>query len=141
MRLPMYPKDSVYRVFCDKPRYTRGIPRPTAFQTRVISLIYHGFILKPSGKLERTLVQRIRSDFLSISDLYQIGPEKSWTRNLGPGRIGKESLRTRAKWAKLSGPKRGNFGPFDSRSGTGEASSSWIPDIEFRQESSNIFPV
>lgn len=69
MRLPMYPKDSVYRVFCDKPRYTRGIPRPTAFQTRVISLIYHGFILKPSGKLERTLVQRIRNDFLSISDL------------------------------------------------------------------------
>ena len=99
MRLPMYPKDSVYRVFCDKPRYTRGIPRPTAFQTRVISLIYHGFILKPSGKLERTLVQRIRSDFLSISDLYQfgpewLGPEKSWTRNLGPGRIGKESLRS-----------------------------------------------
>ena len=91
MRLPMYPKDSVYRVFCDKPRYTRGIPRPTAFQTRVISLIYHGFILKPSGKLERTLVQRIRSDFLSISDLYQFGPEwlgpekildpKSWTRS------------------------------------------------------------
>ena len=67
----MYPKDSVCRIFCDKPRYTRGIPRPTAFQTRVFSLSYHGFILKPSGKLERTLVQRIRSDFLLISDFTQ----------------------------------------------------------------------
>ena len=67
----MYPKDSVCRIFCDKPRYTRGIPRSTAFQTRAFSLIYHGFILKPSGKLERTLVQRIRSDFLLISDFTQ----------------------------------------------------------------------
>jgi len=87
----MYPKDSVHRVFCDKPRYTRGIPRPTAFQTRVISLIYHGFILKPSGKLERTLVQRIRSDFLidqwfipvraGMTRTGKILDSKSWTRS------------------------------------------------------------
>ena len=74
----MYPKNSVRRVFCDKPRYTRGIPRSTAFQTGVISLIYHGFILKPSGKLERTLVQRIQSDFFYRSVIfYPIGGQST----------------------------------------------------------------
>ena len=74
----MHPKNSVRRVFCDKPRYTRGIPRSTAFQTGVISLIYHGFILKPSGKLERTLVQRIQSDFFYRSVIfYPIGGQST----------------------------------------------------------------